>query len=150
MNRIVLLSVLFIAAVASAQPRDADDLAVIVHPEVPAKTLAKEQLESIFTSVRRTWSDGSGVIAFSYAPENLLRQKFDRAALGLKPEQVGRFWIDQRIRGNARPPRQVPDPALLARLVGRLRGSIGFVPANMVPKDVRIVARVRNGVITPP
>jgi len=152
MSRATFLALLLAAGVAMAQTpaKGPLELAVIVHPGVPARALNKAQLESIFTSARRTWEDGKSVIAFSYSPGSEVRQTFDRAVLGLNPDQVGRFWIDQRIRGNARPPRQVPDPSLVARLVVQMPGSIGFLPVAMVPKEVRIVARVKNGVVTAP
>jgi len=70
--------------------------------------------------------------------------------LGLAPAEVGRFWIDQRIRGFGHPPRQVTDPAIMLRLVASLKGSIGYLPAGQADKTVRIVARIRQGKVIGP
>lgn len=139
-----------LALALPAAARADEELAVIVHPQGAARRLDPAQLEAIFTSVFRTWPDGARVVAFNYPPQDPLRDRFDRAVLRLEPEEVGRFWIDQRVRGGAPPPRQVSDPALLLRLVGRLPGAIGYLPSRLVDKTVRVVARVRDGKVVPP
>ncbi|MFW6050924.1 MAG: hypothetical protein ACODAU_07100 [Myxococcota bacterium] len=59
---------------------------------------------------------------------------------------MSKFWINQRIRGRASPPRQVPSPKLMLRVVERLEGAIGYVPLDMARRgDVKIVAVVRGG-----
>lgn len=136
--------------VSGADRSVAGDIAVVVHPTSKLLAMTKAQLGSIFSSSRRPWDDGSSIVAFSYSHKNEVRQAFDLAVLGLSPDQVGRFWIDQRIRDGLRPPRQVPDATLMVRLVAQMGGSIGFIPAALADQSVRIVARVRNGVVLPP
>lgn len=128
----------------------AAEVAVIVHLSSAIRHLDSAELEAIFTSSRRTWPDGSAVIAFSYAPDDPLRQRFDLAVLRMSPDQVGRFWVDERVRADRRPPRQVPDAILAVRLVARLPGSIAFVPATLVSKDVRVVARLQKDTVVDP
>jgi ABC-type phosphate transport system substrate-binding protein len=135
-------------------PVDAGDgkenLAIIVHPGVPVTRLSDSELEAIFTSGQRNWSDGSNISTFSYAPEDPVRRAFDSIVLRMSPEEVARFWLDQRVRGGARPPRQVPEAALAVRLVAKLPGSIAYVPEGMVNSSVKVVARVRGGKVVEP
>ena len=126
------------------------DLDVIVHASVPQQPLDRAGLAAIFSMTRRSWGDGLSAVPFNYAPDNPLRRTFDSAVLGLAPAEVARFWIDQRIRGYGHPPRQVADPAIVVRLIANLKGSIGYVPAGTADKSVRIVARIRQGKVTPP
>src|SRR5688572_7300616 len=126
------------------------DLDVIVHSAVPAQALDRASLAAIFSMTRRSWGGGLSAVPFNYAPESPLRRTFDTAVMGLAPAEVGRFWIDQRIRGYGHPPRQVADPAIVVRLIANLKGSIGYVPAGTADKSVRIVARIRQGKVTPP
>ena len=126
------------------------DLAVVVNPDVPVARLSASELESIFTSTRRNWSDGSNMSVFTYPPEAEPRQAFDGAVLRMSPGEVARFWLDQRIRGGARPPRQVPDPVLAVRLVAKLPGSIAYVPENLVSAGVKVVARIKAGKVVAP
>jgi hypothetical protein len=44
----------------------------------------------------------------------------------------------------------VPEPALVARLVAKLPGSVGYVPASVTLNNVRVVARVRQGKVLAP
>lgn len=147
---VVALSLLMPAPSASAGDEPFLDLAVVVNPAVPVSSLSAAELESIFTSSRKSWPDGSSVGAFSYPPEDAGRRTFDSVVLGMSPAEVGRFWLDQRVRGAARPPRQVPDAALAVRLVARLPGSITYVPESLVSANVKVVAWIKGGKVVSP
>jgi hypothetical protein len=133
---------------AGEQP--APDMAVIVHPAVTASALDRSALAALFSMSRRSWDNGVTVVPFNYPTENPMRRTFDQLVLGLQPNEVSRYWIDQRIRGQGHPPRQVADPGLVIRLVAQIKGSIGYVPAPIADKTVRVVARVINGKLAPP
>jgi hypothetical protein len=129
---------------------EVEDLAVIVSRANPARRLDAFELEAIFSMATQSWPAGGSVVPFNYPPDDRLRAAFDRAVLRMEPEQVGRFWIDQRVRDGLRPPRQVSDPAIALRLVARLPGAIAYVPAAMADATVRVVARVRRGKVEEP
>jgi ABC-type phosphate transport system substrate-binding protein len=141
-----------LAAVQGAAPADGgvEAIAVIVHPAAPAGGMDPARLEAIFSGTQRSWSDGKPIITFNLPPEDPGRVEVDRVVLHMTSEQVSRYWIDQRIRSGQRPPRQVSDPALAVRLVGKLPGSIGYVPARLVDANVRVVARIRGGKVEAP
>jgi ABC-type phosphate transport system substrate-binding protein len=134
-------------AVASSA---ADSLVVVVNPAVPVTKLSASELEAIFSCSKKNWPDGSNISAFSYAPEDTTRRAFDSVVLRMSPDEVARFWLDQRVRGGARPPRQVPDPGLASRLTAKLPGSIAFIPESLVNPGVKVVARVRGGKVLEP
>jgi hypothetical protein len=127
-----------------------DSLVVVVNPAVPVTKLSASELEAIFSCARKSWPDGSNISAFSYAPEDPVRRAFDTVVLRMSPDEIARFWLDQRVRGGARPPRQVPDPSLAARLAAKLPGSIAFIPETMVNPGLKVVARVRGGKVLEP
>lgn len=132
-------------ALASEEP-----LAVFVHLKNGAKSLSGQELAAIFMSRRLHW-DGSGrIIAFNFPAKHPVRVAFDRAVLGMDPDEVARYWIDQRIRGGNPPPRQVPNGALIPRLVEQLEAAIGYAPASEVSGRVHIVAVVKNGKVEAP
>lgn len=127
-----------------------DSLVVVVNPAVPVTKLSAAELEAIFSCARKNWPDGSNISAFSYAPEDATRRAFDSVVLRMSPDEVARFWLDQRVRGGARPPRQVPDAGLAARLAAKLPGSIAFIPESLVNPGLKVVARVRGGKVLEP
>jgi hypothetical protein len=147
----VLLMTVIVHPTPHAQPPPSvPELLVVVHPSVPAEVLDRSALSAIFSMTRRSWGGGLSAVPFNYPPETEMRRNFDKVVLDLEPNEVSRFWIDQRIRGYGHPPRQISDPAMLLRLVTHLKGSIGYLPAPMTDKSVRVVARIRQGKVFPP
>jgi hypothetical protein len=60
----------------------------------------------------------------------------------MNPDEVARYWIDRRVRGGHRPPRQVPGAALMVRIVASLEGAIGYAKESDVNSSVKILAKV--------
>ena len=127
-----------------------DSLAVVTHPSVGISRLNDEELEAIFLTNRHYWSGTRSIIPFNLPPHSEERVYFDQVVLRMDPDSVARFWLDRRVRSGSPPPRQAPDPAMVARLVAKLEGAIGYVPESLVAHDVRVVARIRNGKVLPP
>ena len=134
-------------SLASVAAGESESLAVIVHPSVPVKTLSAADLRSIYRRETAYWPDGSAIRPLSLPPENAVRQQFDLAVLNLDADGVAKYWIDQRVRGGATPPRNVNTAILIARVVPALAGSIAYLPESAVPAGVRVVAVVRSGTV---
>jgi len=66
----------------------------------------------------------------------------DKVILGLSLERVGAYWVDQRIRHNRQPPRTIPSPELMLRVVASMRGAIGYVKMSSarVPAGLRVLS----------
>lgn len=154
--RLFSLVALALAALAGSATRsighadDTEDMLVVVHPRSRISVLSAQQLEAIYTRSTTRWDDGALIIPFNLADTSPLRHRFDRTVLRLDPQQVGRFWLDQRIRGLGAPPKQVPDIALLVKVIERLPGSIGYAPASRIRPGVKVVARIHNGSVVAP
>jgi len=152
--RFIIVAIAFLFAVcADSTGVDAEDtssdLAVIVHLANPAKPNGPA-LEALFLRKERSWSNGELVILFNLGPENPNRITFDQVVLGMSPDEVARYWLDQRIRGGGSAPREVGDPALVIKLVAKLKTAIAYVPARSDLRDVRVIARVHAGKLVSP
>jgi hypothetical protein len=152
-----LLGLAALAATAALAAREASakkdpevELAVIVNRANSTSEISAPDLEAIFTSSKRSWSDGRTIVALNYAPQDPLRVLFDRVALGFEPDEMSRFWVDQKIRGGARPPRVVDTPEVALRVVAKLPGAVAYVPAAAVDRTVKVVARLRDGKVMKP
>lgn len=145
-----LAAVVGVGGSLGAAPPPAPAIDVLVPASNTTPSLSADQLAHLFTGSREAWNGGA-VVAFNLPPRDPLRVEFDRVVLHMTPEEVGRYWIDQRIRGGARPPRQVEDSRLVPKLVARFPGGIGYVAAGMpTPADVRVVARLRDHEVIEP
>ncbi len=116
-------------------------LAVVVHPSVAQSTFSKSELSAIFTTRKGNYDGGQRIIVLNLPPRDDSRVLFDRQVLGMGPDEVARYWIDRRVRGGTPPPRHVPTAALMARLVEKLPGAIGYVPASLAG-SLKIVAKI--------
>ncbi len=138
------------AGARGAYGAEAPDLAVIVHPGIAPQRLEAAERVALFTGAMRSWPDRSAVKIFNLPLHSPPRVAFDEAVLKMSQDEVSRFWLDKRIRGEGTPPRTVPSPELLARVVGALAGAVSYVPEDKIVQAVRVVARVRGGKVVPP
>lgn len=134
----------------SRAAESADPLLVIVNAASPIQKLSNYELEAVFTRTQTRWSDGSPVYPFSFSAGSPERETFDRVVLRLSPEQVGRFWLDRRIRGLGLPPKQVPTAIMMLQIVANLPGSIGYFAGTRARPGVRVIARIVSGKVLPP
>jgi hypothetical protein len=131
-------------------PQGGAAIAVVVHGGTKVVRLSEAELAAIFAGNRKAWSDGAAIRLFNLPLGHPVRVEFDRVVLSMTPEQVSRYWLDRRIRGEGTPPRQIPSPELLARLVLALAGAISYLPEDKVIPGLRVVARVRQGKVVGP
>jgi ABC-type phosphate transport system substrate-binding protein len=126
------------------------EIFVITHMSVPVSALDADELAAIFRLSKQHWGNGQRILAFNYAPNTELRETFDRQVLQMEPSRISRYWLDRMIRGESEVPRKVSTPDLMAKVIAKLPGSIGYVPRDQISKEVRVVARVVNGQVIAP
>jgi ABC-type phosphate transport system substrate-binding protein len=128
-----------------------ETILVIVHKDVAAASLSRDELRPIFQTKKSAWPDGSALRAFNLPDSDSVRHGFDAAVLGLDPDRVVRYWIDRKIRGGDRPPVNAPSNALVVKIVGKTPGAIGYVDGKAaLDANVRVVAKIVNGQVMTP
>lgn len=116
-----------------------EPLAVIVASGSPLQQVSLTELRNLYMGLSQR-VQGHKVIPLNQATGVPGRQAFDRRVLGMSPDAAGRYWIGRRIRGEGRPPRSVGSERLVARVVARLPGAIGYVAVSQVVPGVRALA----------
>jgi hypothetical protein len=114
-------------------------LAIIVAPGSKLTNISVADLRRVFESERLTDPEGNRLIALNHPPKTPDRVGFDQTILGRDPEEVGRFWIDRKIRGGSGPPRTVESLATLRRVVEKLPGAIGYIRPGQLSNEVRAI-----------
>jgi hypothetical protein len=133
-NRLAVAAVAILGGatlLAGATPalRAADSpLIVVVAATNPMQDISRGNLRRLFLG-EPTSGPGGKLIPLNQSPGSAVRIQFDREVLGLEPDDVARFWIDQRIRGQGGAPRAFP-AAPLVRVVPQLGGAIGYLRAR--------------------
>ena len=114
-------------------------LMAFVAKDSSIRDLKMAELRHLFTNATGIGLSDEQAIPFNQPVHSKDRVGFDQAVLRLKPEQVGRFWIDHKIRGLSGPPRSVDSLPLLLRLVARIKGAVGYARPEQVAGDVRVI-----------
>jgi hypothetical protein len=148
LGKLLCAGVLTLLSVSSAHG-GGDELLVIVHPEVGSENLSRGDLRPIFQTTKISWG-GVKMTPLNLPSVDSSRKGFDAAVLGLDPDRVARYWIDRKIRGGNPPPKSLPNPAVVTKIVATKKGAIGYVPAGTETKGVKVVARVRAGDVLSP
>jgi hypothetical protein len=133
----------FVAAgsiwLGSARGARAEPIVVVVGKGSPVRQLSVGDLQRIFLQLPVQTSGNVPFIPFNHPPRSSVRERFDNVVLGMSPEEVARYWIDQKIRGQPAAPRTIHSPSLLCQLVARLPGAITYVPASLVGPQCKAV-----------
>jgi ABC-type phosphate transport system substrate-binding protein len=129
---------------------DGDEIAVIVNRANGVGAMNRLQLSALFKAKTTQFPGGARATPVNLPPENAVRQAFDSAVLGLKPDEVERFWVDSKIRSGIGSPRKLPGAAALVHFVSTDESAIGYVPASDVGEGVRVVARIRADQVVSP
>ena len=106
---------------------DGSTLAVIVNPQNEIENLSIDHLRAIFLRQRKNWPDGRSIVPLNWEARHPLRVRFDQRVLGMGPDDVASYWIDQRIRGGDAPPRALNSALLIVGIVSNLPEAIGYV-----------------------
>lgn len=135
---LALMALPRVAAQGASDP--SSNLVVIVSSQNRARALSYAVVRSIFMGVPTYTAAGTPYVPLTQAPQTPVRVAFDQQFLGLDPDAVGRYWVDQRIRARATPPRTIPSVDILRRVVATLPEAISYVRADELRPGVIPVA----------
>ena len=109
----------------------AEPIAVVMSSGSGHRALSSDKLRRVFLALPTDTDDGRRFVPINLGQASGVRERFDHSVLKLSPEEVARYWIDQRLRGN-KPPRSASSIDLLRRAVQELPGAISYLPLSAV------------------
>jgi hypothetical protein len=141
MKPTILSIVIALCALAAGPPAFADSkkLVVVVARGSSVTNLSRDDLKRCFTSEPVT-AGGKPLVPFNASPSSPERTGFDLAVLGMTPDEVGRFWIDRKVRGQSAAPRSLPSSAHIAKVAAKFPGAIGYLTADQLTSDIQAVS----------
>ena len=74
---------------------------------------------------------------FNAQPKTAERTGFDRGVLGMSPDEVGRYWVDRKVRGQSGAPRSLPSVMHVQKVVAKFPNAISYLPADQLTADVQ-------------
>ena len=117
---------------------DGKKLVVVVAKGSSLTSISRDDLKRCFLG-EPVSSGGKPLVPFNAATGTPERSGFDKAVLGLSPDEVGRLWVDRRVRGQGGAPRSLPSAAHIAKVAAKFPGAIAYLPADQLTSDIQAV-----------
>lgn len=133
---LIVVVALCATSVAHAERRR---LVVVVAKGAPIKTLSRAELRRCFASEPLSIG-GKQIIPFNAMPNSPERTTFDYFLFGMAPDQIGRFWVDRKVRGQSAAPRSLPSATHTARVAAKFPGAITYLFEDQLTSDIQPVA----------
>jgi hypothetical protein len=114
-------------------------LVVAVGRASPLSEISLRDLKRLYLGQHLTDPSGQKIISFNQPPGVPGRIHFDERVLDMSPDEVARFWIDRRIRGQPLAPRSVAPVELLIRVLAELPGALGYLFENEADARVKVL-----------
>ena len=137
-SMVVLAAVMTTSMGQSLHAGERAPLAVIVSRSNPLNELSSAQLSRMYMG-DMVDSGGGRLIPLNRATATEERAQFDRLVLGKSPDEMARYWIDRKIRGQSGAPKAVEPVDVYARVVAKLDGAIGYVKVSDLRGDVKVL-----------
>jgi hypothetical protein len=134
-----LLILLVVAPPARSNPV-LSDVAVVVGRDVPLDDISFNDLRKIVLGDRQFWSSNLRVTLLIRAPMAHERDVLLKNVLQMSEAQFRQYWIGKVFRAeNAATPKAVYSNEMAVSLVNSIPGSVAFIEASQVPKDLKVV-----------
>jgi ABC-type phosphate transport system substrate-binding protein len=135
------LVLLFSFLLAGPRCAWADELTIIGHPGLPISSLSPADLTAIYLLKQTVWQGGENIVPVNREASSAARTTFSDVILRQPPNALTLYWNQMHFKGKFPPVVQESDQAVLA-FVQKVPGAIGYVSTSVVPKNVKILARV--------
>jgi hypothetical protein len=113
-------------------------LAVVASNNSPIRNLSFYDLKRAYLG-ESTAVGSKRLLPLNFPAGSRERTLFDRAVLGMSQEEVARYWIDRKIRGQPGSPRAITPVEVLLKIVTKLDGAITYVDARDIKPGVQVV-----------
>ena len=137
---VTLIIVLVSGSVLGGTAPAGSDIAVVVSRDVPIDDLSFSELRKILLGDRQYWSSNLRVTLLIRAPAAREREVILRNVLEMTEAQYRQYWIGKVFRAeSSSAPKSIATNEMAFSLLNSIPGSIAFVDASQVPKDLKVV-----------
>src|SRR5438309_2816683 len=115
----------------------ADDVAIVVRPDVPIDDLSFADVRKLFLGERQFWPKNLRVTLLIRAPTARERDVVLKEIYQMSEAQFRQYWISKVFRADVSTgPKFVYSGEMATELVSAIPGAVAFLPASKVPKDL--------------
>jgi ABC-type phosphate transport system substrate-binding protein len=123
----------------------AEKILILVNKENPVSSLTSDQLRDFFLKRTREWQNKQPVRFFDRLDDSPERKLFLDLYIKKSSRQVDQHWIGQKLYSGDSAPSQVGTDSMVANLVSRFPGGIGYVSEKFqAPASVKVIPIIGN------
>jgi ABC-type phosphate transport system substrate-binding protein len=137
MKGIVLMLVLLVCGISVSHAQ----VAVIVNKGVGVSTLNTTELTDIYTLATKEWKSGGKINVFDLKVD-AVKDKF-YGHIGKTSTDLRKAWMRVQLSGEGKAPEGLNSDDEVVDRVGATTGAIGFVSADKVKGNVKVVATIQ-------
>lgn len=132
----IVLGLALLRSGNSAPP--ADDIAIVVRPDVPIDDLSFSDVRKLFLGERQFWPKNLRVTLLIRAPTARERDVVLKEIYQMSEAQFRQYWISKVFRADVSAgPKIVYSGEMATELVSAIPGAVTFLLASKVPKDLK-------------
>ncbi|CAN5399075.1 hypothetical protein BH11MYX1_BH11MYX1_49060 [soil metagenome] len=134
----MFLSLCIVLALVKTASADPKKLVIVVAKGSSVTSISRSDLKHCFMGDSFS-VDGKPLVPFNSQPKTSERVGFDREILAMSPDEVGRYWVDRKIRGQSGAPRSLPSLTHVQKVVAKFPNAISYVPEDQLTPDLQPV-----------
>ena len=127
----------------AAEPRAPEGvaMAVIVHPKNPLKDVKESELKSYLRLDRQFWPNRKRVNLYLPPKSSPAKRAMNDKVYGMSEQKLRTYWMGKVFAGDIPAmPKKVTTSSAAGKLVSKSEGAVSVVPADEVPKGVRVLS----------
>ncbi|MEY2935695.1 MAG: hypothetical protein RL033_6444 [Pseudomonadota bacterium] len=102
--------------------------------------ISLRDLKWLYTGEQVNGPGGAALLPFNHVPRSPVRVAFDQLVLKMTADEVGRFWVDRRIRGQTGAPRAVPALDMLRKVIVALPNAVTYLLSSDVVPELKVLS----------
>jgi ABC-type phosphate transport system substrate-binding protein len=116
----------------------ADDIAVVVREDTPVDDMSMADIRKLLLGERQFWNGSLRVTLLIREPGTREREVVLKNIYRMSESEFRRYWIEKIFRAEAQTgPKIAYSNDMATQLVGAIPGSIAFVDASRIPKNLK-------------
>jgi ABC-type phosphate transport system substrate-binding protein len=143
MRKIIVITIVVLAALVSSAPptvaQSNPGFKIIVNARNPITSASRAELARIFLKKSTSWKNDSAIAPVDQTVSTGAREAFSRSVHGKSARAIKQYWTQQIYSGRAVPPPELGGDAKVVAFVSANPGAIGYVAADAVIGDTKLV-----------
>jgi ABC-type phosphate transport system substrate-binding protein len=136
---LLILVLVFTAAVGTRAASGADGFRIIVNPDNPIGSLDRRFLTDVYLKKTTRWPSDEAIRPVDLGPGSPIRRAFSDDVLKRSVSAIKSYWQQMVFSGRGVPPPELDNDGQVVRFVLKNRGAIGYVSDGADVAGAKIV-----------